>query len=95
MNQFADTLKFSTYTIGVDETENQPFTDVITRLNRDNKGATYTIDFLFDPLIFNNTQEIALSVPNIVSTRSQTPNPADLPQSEDVFDDTPLEEETE
>ena len=94
VNQFADTLKFSTYVVGVDEAESAPFTEVVTRLNRDRKGATYTIDFVFDPMIFNNTEEIELRVPSIVSTRSTTNNPAaDLPQNEDVFDDTPITEE--
>lgn len=94
VNQFADTLKFSTYTIvspDGDQEGLEPFTNVITRLNRDNKGATYTIDLLFDVAIFNNTLDIALKVPNIVSTRSETIKPGEqLPQDADVFDDAPV-----
>jgi Tfp pilus assembly protein PilN len=97
VNQFADTLKFSTYSIKDQEGELPPFSEVLSRLNRDNKGATYSIDFTFDTMIFNNTMDVELKVPNIVSTRSTSNRSTeDLAPSEDVFDDTPIsEEETE
>ncbi len=96
VNKFADTLKFTKYTIGADTTEIASFTEVVTRLNRDIQGATYTLDFLFDPIIFDNTQDVALNVPNIVSTRSETAKPGEaLPRDEDVFDDSPAVEEEE
>jgi len=91
INQFVDTLKFSTYTIRDQESEAvEPFSNVVTRLNRDNISATYTLDLVFDPLLFDNTVDVALSVPNIVSTRSSSNRPGDVaPNSEDIFDDTP------
>lgn len=94
VNQFADTLKFSTYSIKGQEGSLSPFKDVLSRLNRDNKGATYTIDFTFDSAIFNNTLDVVLDVPNIVSTRSTSNRISeDLSPNEDVFDDSPPSEQ--
>jgi len=90
INQFVDTLKFSTYTIeGQDGEPVKPFSAVITRLNRDNISATYTLDFVFDPVLFNNTLNVALDVPNIVSTRSNTNKPSQDGPAVDLFDETP------
>ena len=94
VNQFTDTLKFSNYTVGGDATEIQAFSDVVTRLGRDREGATYTLDFVFDPVLFKTGQDTSLKVPNIVSTRSETKNPSvQLQQNQDVFDDSPIIQE--
>lgn len=84
VNKFADTLKFTTY-----HTEDAPKDDkrafssvVLTTFARDSRGATYTITFKFDPVIFNEAEEVTLVVPNKITTRSQTEQPSALFKSE-------------
>lgn len=75
VNQFVDTLKFTKFTIEKEEEKNA-FSDVVlTSFGRDEKGASYQIDFVFDQLIFNNTKDVTLVVPNIVTTRSVQQKP--------------------
>ncbi len=82
VNKFADTLKFTTYTVGDGTEQKSAFSEVVlTSFGVDDDGANYELSFKFDPEIFKNTQEVKLSVPNIVSTRSQTEKPTDLFQS--------------
>lgn len=80
VNRFTDTLKFTTY-----HTENMPkdeklaFSNVVlSAFGRDSKGASYTINFTFDPIIFSEAEEVTLTVPNKITTRSQTEQPAAL-----------------
>ncbi len=82
VNKFADTLKFTTYVVG-DSTDQKPvFSEVVlSNFGVGEQGASYQLDFKFDPEIFKNTQEVKLSVPNIISTRSQTEKPTDLFQT--------------
>lgn len=77
VNKYVDTLKFTHYSNG----DNSPeaFSDVVlTSFGRAEKGASYTISLTFDPIIFDNTKTIALTVPNIISTRSTTEKPSVL-----------------
>jgi Tfp pilus assembly protein PilN len=80
VNKFIDTLKFTSYTIGDDQsTKKLAFSNVIlTKVDRDDKGASYTIDGSFDPLLFTGTQNIKLVVPQQTTTRSvlNAPDPA-------------------
>jgi len=79
VNKFVDTLKFTNYSVGDDKAQIPAFTEVVlSTFSVTNSEATYQIDFKFDPQIFNNTQQIELIVPNIISTRSQTEKPSDL-----------------
>lgn len=80
VNTFADTLKFTTYHTKDDPDEEEPaFSSVVlASFGRDNKGATYTITFEFDPVIFSEQEEVILTVPNKITTRSQTEQPAAL-----------------
>jgi len=80
VNTFTDTLKFTTYhTASAPQTEVPAFSNVVlSAFGRDSKGATYTITFTFDPPIFSDTQEVTLTVPNKITTRSQTEQPAAL-----------------
>jgi Tfp pilus assembly protein PilN len=79
VNQFVDTLKFTTFTTNQNSTPQKAFSDVVlTSFTKSDKDATYQISFKFDPTIFNNTLEVKLSVPKIISTRSETEKPADL-----------------
>lgn len=77
VNTYTDTLKFATYHTENDrETEAQAFTNVVlTAFGRDSKGASYTITLAFDPVIFDNTEEVTLTIPNKITTRSQTEQP--------------------
>lgn len=77
VNQFVDTLKFTNYK--TDETSGKAFpTVVLTSFGRADKGASYTIDITYTADIFNGTKEVTLTVPDIVSTRSETEKPTDL-----------------
>ncbi len=79
VNQFVDTLKFTTYTTNENSTAQKAFSDVVlTNFGKTEKGVSYQIDFKFDPVIFDNTLQVQLVVPNIISTRSETEKPTDL-----------------
>lgn len=82
VNKFVDTLKFSTYTdtLQVEQKEKKKvFSEVVlTSFSRSDKDATYTISFKFDPLIFDSSHNIEITVPNITSSRSETEKPTEL-----------------
>jgi hypothetical protein len=74
VNKYVDTLKFTHYSNGQDSP--LAFSAVVlTSFGKADKGASYSINLAFDPVIFDNTQDIKLTVPNIVSTRSSTEKP--------------------
>ncbi|HVS79124.1 MAG TPA: hypothetical protein VHD84_02455 [Candidatus Saccharimonadales bacterium] len=72
VNKFVDTLKFTTYTVNGDKTNQKlAFSNVIlTKVDRNDENATYTIDANFDPALFDAAQNIALVVPQEITTRS-------------------------
>lgn len=80
VNQFVDTLKFTNYL--TEEEAAQPtlaFSQVVlTNFGLSDEEASYTIDMLFDPVIFDNTRKVTLSTPDTVTTRSVTEKPGDL-----------------
>lgn len=79
INKFVDTLKFTDYTIENESVTAKAFKEVVlTNFGKDDAGATYTVDFKFDPLIFDSSKVIKLVVPKIVTTRSETEKPTDL-----------------
>lgn len=80
VNTFADSLKFTTYhTENAPDDEKLAFSSVVlASFGRDTEGATYTLTFAFDPIIFGEGEEITLTVPDKVTTRSQTEQPAAL-----------------
>jgi len=81
VNAFTDTLKFTTYKLS-DGTSNKAFSDVVlSQFSRSSTGATYTITATFDPVIFDSKNNVTLTVPNIISTRSVVEQPTDLFQS--------------
>jgi hypothetical protein len=86
INVFADTLKFTTYhTESAPKDEKQAFSSVVlSSFGRDSQGAAYTITLSFDPAIFSEAEEIKLTVPNKVTTRSQTEQPAALFQQSET-----------
>jgi hypothetical protein len=79
VNQFADTLKFTTYTTANSSKAVDAFSQVqLASFGRTDKGASYTLQVAFDPLIFDGATTPTLTVPKIVSTRSETEHPTDL-----------------
>lgn len=84
VNRFTDTLKFTTYhTENAPKEENRAFSNVVlANFGRDSKGASYTITFSFDPLIFSEVEEATLTVPSKITTRSQTEQPSALFQEQ-------------
>ncbi len=76
VNTFVDTLKFTTYTADGGSATNA-FSDVVlASFGRDDKGASYQITMKFDPVIFDNTKQVTLTVPKgKVTTRSETEKP--------------------
>jgi Tfp pilus assembly protein PilN len=77
VNQFVDTLKFTTY--AQDNRSPKAFSDVVlSSFGRADKGASYTISLNFEHDIFDNTKTIELTVPNIITTRSELDKPGVL-----------------
>lgn len=84
VNIFADTLKFTNYTTDTNKEETPAFSEVVlTNFGRDNKIATYTIASKFDPIIFSELENVTLTVPNIVTTRSEVAQPTALFQKQE------------
>lgn len=83
-NKFIDTLKFTKYDTTSGIKDKEAFSKVVMKsFSRDADKATYTIDFVFDPVIFKQTEEVKLEVPDIISTRSKVERPAALFQNEE------------
>lgn len=82
INTFVDTLKFTTYTAQASDgtkTTAKAFANVVlSSFNRSTMQVTYSINLNFDPLIFDNTNTASLTVPNIISTRSEVNQPKAL-----------------
>ncbi len=83
VNTFADTLKFTTYTVKTSGVSGKhAFSKVVlTNFSRDKKGATFTLTASFDPAIFSEASDVSLTVPNIISTRSAVEQPTALFQN--------------
>ncbi len=82
VNKFVDTMKFTTYKSGDDA--GKAFSEVVLanfgRSDQEQgaqgtKPATYEINLKFDPVIFESTHDVALQVPNLITTRSNTEKP--------------------
>ena len=79
VNKFVDTLKFTKYTVGSQKEEHSAFSAVVlASFSRDSKTATYNISLNFDPVVFNGTQSVKLTVPQVISTRSEVDKPTAL-----------------
>lgn len=76
VNKFVDTLKFTSYTTAKDSTKNPAFSNVVlSKIDRDDKEAVYTIDTEFDPALFDSAKSVALVVPQETTTRSVLNSP--------------------
>jgi Tfp pilus assembly protein PilN len=69
INSFTDGLKFATYTTAdAPKAHKKAFSDVVlSTFGRDNKGASYTIDATFDPVLFSEKSDVTLTVPSITT----------------------------
>lgn len=82
VNKYVDTLKFTTFTTDTDTKAKPAFSDVVlSSFSRGDKSTNYNLTLKFDPAIFNDQNVIALTVPKIITTRSETEKPSDLFQT--------------
>ncbi len=77
VNAYVDTLKYTTIKKDAgEESETSAFSGVVLNtFGRGVEGANFTISLSFDPYIFDISQEVELTVPNLVTTRAQVPSP--------------------
>lgn len=94
VNEFVDTLKFTDVEItekvtkivdGEEETSNEvtikrAFSEVVmAEFSRsDGQEVTYTINFKFDPVLFDGRKSTRLIVPKLTTTRSEVEKPGNL-----------------
>jgi hypothetical protein len=83
INEFVDTLKFTTYkTSAAGSTNTNAFSDVVLSAygigGEGNDAASYGINLNYDATIFNSADKVNLTVPNIISTRSEVEQPQGL-----------------
>lgn len=79
VNTYTDILKFTKYATKTDKTQKNAFTDVVlSAFSRDSENTTYTITLKFDPMIFAGAHDVKLTVPEIISTRSEVDKPTAL-----------------
>lgn len=79
INTFIDTLKFTTYKLNNQETHKNAFTSVVeSSFGVDPKGASYTLNIQFDPALFQNSDNVSLTVPALATTRSVLDDPTNV-----------------
>jgi Tfp pilus assembly protein PilN len=92
INKFVDSIKFTTFKASSDNTaavvsapsSGDAFSTVVlsafgyTSSNTSGQPANFTITFDFNPVIFNNTDSVTLTVPPITTTRSVIGQPTNL-----------------
>jgi hypothetical protein len=77
VNIFADSLKFATFSIAGQSSQNTlAFSDVVlSSFAVTDTGVTYTLTFTFNPDLFDVSDQVTLTVPAEVTTRSVTQQP--------------------
>lgn len=79
VNKLIDTLKFTTFTIDDTEGANKPFSEVVlSSYAPADKDTSYAVTLKFDPVLFDSSKKVTLTVPKITTTRSETEKPGDL-----------------
>lgn len=90
VNKYVDTLKFTKYRTDTATAQSAFHGVVLSTFSyttpdlaagakpSSDQPAHYVIDFSYDPIIFNITQNIKLDVPSIITTRSAVDQPAAL-----------------
>lgn len=76
INKFVDILKFTTFK-DVDGNDVNAFEDVVLSFETQESSTNYEINLIFNPIIFDSLQDVELTVPDIISTRSETEKPND------------------
>lgn len=76
VNTYADSLKFTEYTVGTDGDSKRAFSSVVlASFSRNDNTNSYTLTLSFDPLIFTE-KEVQLKVPQMNTSRSNTERPS-------------------
>lgn len=79
INTFVDTLKFTSFTTtdnDITSEESKAFSNVVlSSFGRSAEEATYTVDLTYDEAIFDSSKNVRLTVPNTITTRSETERP--------------------
>ena len=77
INQFADTLKFTEFTVGDSEDASKAFSNVVlSSFGRTDDNANFAIDLTFDKAIFDGAEDVKLIVPaGAITSRSETEKP--------------------
>ncbi|HVW22913.1 MAG TPA: hypothetical protein VHB51_00240 [Candidatus Saccharimonadales bacterium] len=86
INTFIDSLKFTTYDMG-DGQSTKAFSSVVLSsfaVATGSNPASYTITLSYDPNIFTNTDNVTLTVPQTITTRSVIDQPSDLFEQDDT-----------
>lgn len=79
VNKFVDTLKFTDFYNSETEQKVRAFSEVVmSDFRKTTEEANYTINMKFDPYIFDSANEVQLTVPQIISTRSETEKPSEI-----------------
>ena len=87
VNQYVDTLKVTSYSTTADGTTSAKlpaFSDVVlssfglTASTKTDQAASYSITMKYDPLIFDITKSVTLTVPSTVTTRTGVVQPSEL-----------------
>lgn len=83
VNTFTDTLKFTSYSVSGGSNDgskgSHAFSKVVlSSFGKTSTTTTYTITASFDPVIFSEDGTVALTVPQITTTRSAIAQPTDL-----------------
>ena len=79
VNTFIDTLKFTTYKVGSQDSNHPAFTSVVESGFSINPGnVSYSLTITFDPTLFSNdiSQAPTLNVPQLTTTRSVLGDPS-------------------
>jgi Tfp pilus assembly protein PilN len=86
VNEFVDAIKFTTYKVAGSNQTGDAFSTVVlssfgysNNTNIDStQPASYTVTFNYNPIIFNNADNVTLTVPAEVTTRSVIAQPTNL-----------------
>jgi Tfp pilus assembly protein PilN len=86
VNKFIDTLKFTSYADAKSKNSGRAFSDVVLAQfgveqqanGGDGKNASYSITFKYAPEIFSAEADVKLTVPDKVTTRSETEKPVSI-----------------
>jgi len=95
VNQYVDTLKFTTYKVKGVSGSKPAFSNVVLssfslskQSGNNNHPADYTITLSYDKTIFDITQNVSLAVPSVTTTRLGVAQPIDLFQAAPAPDTT-------